>query len=64
MASVTVFISHSHHNRDVATDLHVGIRVDTAIFSFIERATLRLDVAKTINANSPVQVWFGVQHPF
>jgi hemolysin activation/secretion protein len=41
-----------------------GLRVDSAIFSFIERATLRFDVAKTLNANSPVQFWFGVQHPF
>jgi hypothetical protein len=41
-----------------------GLRVDTAVFSFIERATLRFDVGKTLNAATPVQVWFGVQHPF
>jgi hypothetical protein len=30
----------------------------------IERTTLRVDVAKTINVNAPWQVWVGVQHPF
>ena len=48
----------------VAHAVGLGLRVDTAIFSFIERATIRLDVAKTVNADSPVQVWFGVQQPF
>jgi hypothetical protein len=49
---------------NVAHAFGAGLRVDGSIFSFMERATLRLDVAKTINAESPVQVWFGVQHPF
>lgn len=44
--------------------LGVGLRADLAIFSFIERATVRVDVAKTINAATPFQVWFGLQHPF
>jgi hypothetical protein len=44
--------------------LGTGLRVDLAVFSFMERATVRLDVAKTINAATPFQVWFGVQHPF
>ena len=48
----------------IAHAVGVGLRVDTAVFSFIERATMRLDIAKTVNANSPVQVWFGIQHPF
>jgi hypothetical protein len=48
----------------VAHALGAGVRVDLSLFSFIERATLRLDVAKTINAARPVQVWFGVQQPF
>jgi hypothetical protein len=34
------------------------------VFSFIERATLRIDVGKTVNAASPFQVWFGLQHAF
>ena len=44
--------------------LGAGIRMDTALFSFIERVTLRFDVAKTIDDNTPFQFWFGVQHPF
>ncbi|MGL6094571.1 MAG: M1 family aminopeptidase, partial [Fimbriiglobus sp.] len=47
-----------------AVALGVGVRADIAVFSFIERATVRLDVAKTITAASPWQLWFGVQHPF
>ena len=49
---------------DVAHALGVGLRVDVAVFSFIERATLRFDVGKTINADTPWQFWFGVQHAF
>jgi hypothetical protein len=42
-----------------------GLRADTAaVFSFLERATFRLDVGKTINDNTPAQIWFGFQHPF
>jgi hypothetical protein len=49
---------------DVAHTLGVGLRVDLAIFSFIERATLRFDAGKAINGNTPFQFWFGVQHAF
>jgi hypothetical protein len=48
----------------VAQAVGAGLRVDVAIFSFIERATFRFDVAKTINDNSPMQFWFGMQHAF
>jgi hypothetical protein len=48
----------------VAHALGAGLRLDLAFFSFIERATVRLDVGKTINDATPFQVWFGVQHPF
>ena len=41
-----------------------GLRLDVAWFSFIERTMVRFDVAKTINADAPVQFWFGVQHAF
>ena len=44
--------------------LGLGLRVDLAFFSFIERAVVRFDAAKTINAATPWQVWFGVQQPF
>ncbi|MCS7021222.1 MAG: M1 family aminopeptidase [Gemmataceae bacterium] len=49
---------------DVAHALGVGLRLDVAVFSFIERAVLRLDVAKTLNAATPWQIWFGVQQAF
>jgi hypothetical protein len=41
-----------------------GLRVDVAWFGFIERTILRVDLAKTINDDTPVQVWFGFMHPF
>jgi hypothetical protein len=42
----------------------IGLRADVAWFSFLERTSLRLDFAKTINAATPLQMWFGIQHPF
>ncbi len=48
----------------VAHAIGGGLRLDLAFFSFIERATVRFDVGKTLNAASPFQFWFGVQHPF
>lgn len=48
----------------VAHALGAGLRVDTALFSFIERVTFRFDFAKTINDDTPFQFWFGVQHAF
>jgi hypothetical protein len=48
----------------VAHALGAGVRVDVAVFSFIERATLRVDVAKTVNDATPFQLWFGIQHAF
>jgi hypothetical protein len=48
----------------VAHALGGGLRLDVAWFSFVERTTLRLDVAKTINSTAPTQVWFGLQVPF
>ena len=48
----------------VAYALGAGLRLEVAVFSFIERATLRFDVAKTLNAATPFQFWFGFQHAF
>jgi hypothetical protein len=48
----------------VAHALGVGLRLDLAWFSMIERTMLRFDFAKTVNWPSPWQFWFGVQHPF
>jgi hypothetical protein len=44
--------------------LGCGLRLDVAWFSFVERTTLRVDAAKTVNDNTPWQFWFGVQQPF
>lgn len=49
---------------NVAHAVGAGVRVDVAIFSFIERATLRFDVGKSLNGGTPLQFWFGVQHAF
>ncbi|HMC65676.1 MAG TPA: hypothetical protein VKI65_12120, partial [Gemmataceae bacterium] len=54
----------NHQIGPIAHAFGAGIRLDIAWFSFIERSLFRVDVAKTINDNTPVQVWFGVQHPF
>ena len=48
----------------IAQAVGCGLRVDVAIFSFIERATFRFDIAKTINDSTPVQLWFGMQNAF
>lgn len=48
----------------VAHSVGAGLRLDVAWFSLIERTILRLDVAKTVNANTPTQVWVGLEHPF
>ncbi|HEY1379921.1 MAG TPA: hypothetical protein VGF55_24175, partial [Gemmataceae bacterium] len=56
--------ANGHSVDGVAHALGVGLRADVAWFSFIERSMLRLDLAKTLNAASPWQVWVGVQHAF
>ena len=48
----------------VAQAVGCGLRLDVAWLSFVERTTVRFDVAKTVNAAAPTQFWFGIQHPF
>jgi hypothetical protein len=48
----------------VAHSVGVGLRFGVALFSFVERMTWRLDVAKVVNSDDPVQVWFGIQQAF
>jgi hypothetical protein len=48
----------------VACAVGAGLRCDVAWLSFVERTTMRFDVAKTINAPTATQFWFGIQHPF
>ena len=49
---------------NIAYALGLGLRVGVDLFSYLERAMLRFDVAKTIDSPAPVQFWFGVEHPF
>lgn len=53
-----------HQIGPVAHAVGAGLRVDIAWFSFIERTVLSLDMAKTINDNTPFQFWIGFAHPF
>jgi Peptidase family M1 domain len=48
----------------IAHAVGVGLRVDVAWFSLIERTIVRFDVAKTVNDDTPLQFWFGLDHPF
>ena len=48
----------------VAHAVGFGLRIDVAWFSLIERTILRFDVAKTVNDDTPLQFWFGLDHPF
>jgi hypothetical protein len=58
-----VFID-GHTIGGIVHSLGTGLRLDMAVFSFIERFTLRLDIAKVMRTNEPVQVWFGLSHAF
>jgi hypothetical protein len=41
-----------------------GLRLDMAWFTFMERTIFRFDTAKTVNSNTPMQYWFGIEHPY
>lgn len=47
-----------------AHSLGVGLRLDIAWLSFIERTTLRFDAARLIGEEGPILFWFGFQHAF
>jgi hypothetical protein len=55
---------NGHSLGSTAHAVGAGLRVDVAWLGLIERTILRLDIAKTIGGDTPVQIWFGVQHPF
>jgi hypothetical protein len=55
---------NGHSYGAVAHALGAGLRLDVAWLSFVERTILRFDVAKAVNVDTPVQFWFGLQHPF
>jgi hypothetical protein len=48
----------------LAEAVGAGLRVDLSWFTFVERTILRFDFAKTVNAETPPQFWFGLEHPF
>ena len=41
-----------------------GLRLDVSWLSLVERTTFRFDVAKTVNYDTPWQLWVGVGYPF
>lgn len=53
-----------HSAGPVAHALGVGLRLDTVLLSFVERATLRLDYAQTLGQDIGPQFWFGITQPF
>jgi hypothetical protein len=55
---------NGHTIGSVANALGLGLRVDVAWFSLIERTTLRFDVAQTVDNSAPTQFWFGITQPF
>jgi Peptidase family M1 domain/Omp85 superfamily domain len=55
---------NGHTEGPVAQAVGAGLYLDVTWFGLIERTLLRFDVAKTVNANTPVQFWFGVNFPF
>ncbi|MCS7161041.1 MAG: M1 family aminopeptidase [Gemmatales bacterium] len=48
----------------IAHSVGVGVRLDVAWMSFIERTTFRFDVARLIAEDEPVWFWLGFQHAF
>jgi outer membrane protein assembly factor BamA len=48
----------------VAHAVGLGLRLDVAWFSFIERTTMSLDVAQAVNTGTGVQIWFNFIQPF
>ena len=42
----------------------VGLRLDVALFAFLERATLRVDLAQPIGVPGGPVIWFGINQVF
>jgi hypothetical protein len=42
----------------------LGLRFDTVLFSFLERATLRCDIAQPIGVRGGPVIWFGINQVF
>ena len=50
---------NGHSDGPVAQGVGGGLRFDVTWFGFVERTTLRIDVARAINIDGPVQLWFA-----
>ncbi len=55
---------NGHQTGPVAYDAGGGLRFDVTWFGFVERTTLRIDVAKALNAGTSAEIWFGANMPF
>jgi hypothetical protein len=55
---------NGHALGEVAHAVGGGLALDVTWFSFVERTTIRLDVAQTLNSSAPLQFNFYFQHPF
>jgi hypothetical protein len=55
---------NGHSIGSAAECFGVGLCLDVSWFGMIERTMLRVDVAKTINDNTPTQYWLSIEHPF
>ncbi len=51
-------------NGGVVHSVGAGLRFDIGWLGFIERTTLRIDIARTVEENRNYQVWLGIQHAF
>lgn len=49
---------------DVVHGVGLGLRLDVTLFSFLERANLRLDVSKAVGLDLPPIFWFGLNQVF
>ncbi len=52
------------HWTGVVHGVGVGLRVDTSLFSFLERASLRVDIAQPVNLPKGPIIWFGINQVF
>jgi hypothetical protein len=56
--------THGHAVGPVAHGAGAGLRFDVTWFGFVERTTLRFDVARALNSDTPVQFLVGANMPF
>jgi len=64
------FLQAETYNKPPLADSLSGLKVEYALLLLYSsedgkrEVTLRFDVAKTVNDNTPWQFWFGIQQPF